>query len=39
MYPSSKDDADAISISASEEHMTELLWTSSELGATTDAQI
>ena len=34
----SKDDADAISITASEEDVNELLWTSSEPGATTDAQ-
>ena len=38
MSPSSKDDVDAVNISASEEGMNELLWTSSKLGATTDAQ-
>ena len=37
-HKSSKDDADAISITASEEDVNELLWTSSEPGATTDAQ-
>ena len=37
-HKSSKDDADAISITASEEDVNELLWTRSEPGATTDAQ-
>lgn len=37
-HKSSKDDVDAISITASEEDVNELLWTSSEPGATTDAQ-
>ena len=39
MSPSSKDDVDAVGISASEEGMNELLCTSSKLGATTDAQM
>ena len=37
-HKSSKDDVDAISITASEEDVNELLWTSSEPGATTGAQ-
>ena len=38
-HKSSKDDVDAISITAWEEDMNELLWTSSKPGATTDAQM
>ena len=37
-HKSSKDNVDAISITASEEDVNELLWTSSEPGASTDAQ-